>query len=148
MRTYSELIQIPDYYDRFDYLKLYGKVGDETFGYDRWINQQLYQKNSKWKSFRRAMILRDSLNGDHVCDMAHEDFPIIGKRHDDIVILHHINPLTKDDIRFTRDCVFDPENVVCVRFLTHQAIHYGDKSLLPQPIVERQPYDQCPWRRA
>lgn len=148
MKCYSELIQIPDYYDRFDYLKVPGRVGEETFGYDRWMNQQLYQKNSKWKSFRRAMILRDSLNGDHVCDMAHEDFPIIGKRHNDIVILHHINPLTKDDIRFARDCVFDPENVVCVRFTTHQAIHYGDKSLLPHPaFVERQPYDQCPWRK-
>lgn len=134
-KTYSELIKIKNFEDRFNYLKLTGIVGDVTFGGHRWLNQTLY-KTETWKSARRKIILRD--NG---CDLAHEDYTIHGS-----VYIHHINPITIDDILERRSCVFNLENLVCVSFRTHQAIHYGDEELLPKGLVVRKKNDTCLWR--
>lgn len=137
MITYSELIQIPSYIDRYRYLKLGGKAGDITFGNERYLNQLLY-RSPEWKSFRRDMILRD--NG---YDLGVEGYSIVG-----VPILHHLNPITVDDILERNDAVFDPENVICVSRRTHNAIHYGDEELLTiDDIVERRPNDTIPWRR-
>lgn len=137
MKSYSELIQIPNYYDRFEYLKIGGKVGAETFGYDRWINQVLYT-SKEWKDFRYYVIGRDE-----ACDMAMPGFEISKF---DRLIVHHINPLTKEDVINRDPKIFDLENTVCVRYITHQAIHYGDKNLLPQPLIIRTKNDTCPWK--
>ncbi len=134
IRTYSELIKIPDYLERFRYLKLDGQVGIDTFGHNRYLNQILYH-TPEWKRFRRDIILRD--NG---CDLAHEDFEIYGK-----IIIHHINPITIDDILYRDPMIFDPENVISTSLITHNAIHYGDETLLTTGPVERTPYDTCPW---
>lgn len=135
-RSYYELIQIPNYLDRFNYLRLRGSVGKETFGFDRYLNQALY-RSPEWKRFRRDMILRD--NG---CDLACEGYEIVGK-----VLLHHINPITIEDITNRSSSIFDPNNVICVSMNTHNAIHYGDESLLVIGPTERIPYDTCPWKR-
>lgn len=135
IRTYSELIQISDYYDRFEYLKIGGKIGFETFGYDRYLNQILYT-SPEWRKFRNAIIIRD--NG---CDMAMPGFEIY-----DRLTVHHLNPLTKEDILNRDPKIFDPENVVCVSHNTHMAIHYGSRDLLPQPIIVRTQNDTCPWK--
>lgn len=136
IKTYSELVTIPDYLDRYHYLKIGGKVGAETFGYDRYLNQILYTSD-EWRKFRRDMIIRDG-----GCDMAHEDYEL--EKH---IILHHINPITVEDVLNRHPKVFDSENVVCVCLNTHNAIHYGDESLLMLPPVERSKNDTCPWRR-
>ena len=133
--SYRELIQIPDYKDRFEYLRLNGQIGQETFGHDRHINQQLYN-SMPWRRFRSKIILRDD-----GCDMAHPDYKIAG-----VIVLHHINPLLPDDIYECRDYVFDEDNVICVSRLTHEAIHYSDDSLLPKPFTERTMNDTIPWR--
>lgn len=134
-RSYSELIKIKDFYDRFDYLKLDGRVGDMTFGGNRMLNQILYQ-SPRWKSTRREIILRD--NG---CDLAHEEYSIPGA-----VYIHHINPITVDDILQDHESVFDPDNLICVSFKTHNAIHYGNDNLVPRGITERKRNDTCLWR--
>lgn len=135
IRTYSELIKITDYYDRFEYLKIGGKIGFETFGYDRYLNQILYT-SPEWRKFRNAIIIRD--NG---CDMAMPGFEIY-----DRLTVHHLNALTKEDILNRDPKIFDPENVVCVSHNTHMAIHYGSRDLLPQPIIVRTQNDTCPWK--
>ena len=135
IRTYSELITIPTYEERFEYLRCNSAVGKETFGFDRYLNQVLYN-SMDWKRLRRQIIIRD--NG---CDLALEGYTIYGK-----IIIHHINPISLDDIMKERSIVFDPENLVCVSFNTHNAIHYGDASLLPMGPIERTPNDTCPWR--
>lgn len=135
MRTYSELIQLPTFEERYRYLKLGGKVGEETFGHARFLNQKLYQ-SPEWRSFRRDIIIRD--NG---CDLAMEGWTI-----QDRIYIHHITPITIEDIRRRDPKVLDPENAVVVSFGTHQAIHYGDESLLPIGFVERKPNDTIPWR--
>lgn len=134
-RTYSELISIPDYKDRFDYLKIDGFVGDVTFGFDRYLNQKFY-RSTEWRTFRRGIIIRDA-----GCDLAHPDYQIKG-----LILIHHLNPLSIDDIKNLRPCVLDPENVVCASKLTHNAVHYGDFELLPTGPIERSPNDTCPWR--
>lgn len=135
-RTYSELITIPTYEDRFHYLQLNGAVGKDTFGYDRYLNQILY--NSKeWKRFRDEIIIRD--NG---CDLAFEGYDIHGR-----ILVHHINPITVDDVVSRNPIVFDPENVICVTHNTHNAIHYGDESLLITAPAERTKHDTCPWKK-
>lgn len=134
-KCYSELIEIDNFLDRFEYLKLGGVVGETTFGSNRYLNQILY-RSYEWKKFRREMIIRD--NG---CDLADPDREIGG-----IIILHHINPISIDDVRNKRRCVFDPENVVCVSHMTHEAIHYGDNTLLMKGPVIRRPGDTIPWR--
>lgn len=134
-RTYSDLIKIPIFEDRFNYLNLDGVVGEATFGGHRNLNQILYQ-TEQWKRTRREVILRD--NG---CDLAHEDYPIGGS-----VYIHHINPISIEDILKERPCVLDLENLVCVSFKTHNAIHYGSEELLSKGPVIRTKNDTCPWR--
>ena len=135
IKTYSELITLPTFEERFEYLQLKGTVGQETFGFDRYLNQILY--NSKeWKHLRNEIIVRD--NG---CDLALEGFEIYGR-----ILIHHINPITIDDVIKRREIVFDPENLICVTHNTHNAIHYGDKSLLITGPVERIANDTCPWK--
>lgn len=134
-KTYSELIKIEKFEDRFAYLSLSGTVGKTTFGGHRYLNQILYQ-TEKWKSTRREVILRD--NG---CDLAHKDYSINGS-----IYIHHINPVTIDDILEERPCVFDLENLVCTAFQTHNAIHYASKDLLPKGSVNRTKNDTCLWR--
>jgi len=134
-RSYHELIQIPDYLDRFKYLKLDGAVGRETFGYDRYLNQILYTSED-WRKFRREIIKRDL-----GCDMAHSDYEI-PKR----AIVHHINPITIEDVINRSPKIFDPDNVILVSHMTHEAIHYGNDSLLMKPPIIRTPNDTSPWR--
>lgn len=133
-KTYSELIRIEKFEDRFEYLVLNGKVGENTFGGHRYLNQNFY-KSDKWKSTRREVILRD--NG---CDLAHEYYQISGA-----VYIHHINPITIEDVLQERFCVFDLENLVCTSFRTHNAIHYGSEELLPKGLIIRKKNDTCLW---
>lgn len=135
IKTYSELITIPSFLERYRYLKLGGSIGEETFGFDRYLNQTLY-RSPEWKRFRRDMIIRD--NG---MDLAADDYEIVGK-----ILVHHINPLTIQDVIRRDPKIFDPENVICTSMNTHNAIHYGDESLLMIEPVVRTKYDTCPWR--
>lgn len=134
-KSYSELIKIKNFEDRFEYLSLSGIVGETTFGGHRYLNQMLYQSD-EWKKTRREIILRD--NG---CDLAHEDHSIVGP-----IYIHHMNPITIEDIIKKRPCVFDLNNLICATFQTHNAIHYGSRNLLSKKIVERKRNDTCPWR--
>lgn len=136
IKTYSELITIPTFKERYNYLRIGGAVGKETFGYDRYLNQILY-KSDEWKSFRQSMVLRDKGN-----DLACEGFEIYGR-----ILLHHINPITVEDVLERRPCVFDPENVITTTLNTHNAIHYGDESLLITEPITRTKNDTCPWKR-
>lgn len=137
IKTYSELITLPTFEERYRYLKLGGEVGKETFGFDRWLNQVFYS-SKEWKTFRRDIIVRDM-----GCDLGIEDRPIGG-----LIFIHHIEPIKLDDILHRRlEVLMNPENVICCSFDTHQAIHYGDESLLVTLPVERTPNDTCPWRR-
>lgn len=135
-KRYSELISIPTFEERFEYLKLNGIVGAETFGSRRYLNQILY-KTDIWKQTRRKIILRDD-----GYDLAHPDYAIRG-----MILIHHINPITIDDILEKRYNVFDPENLISTSLNTHNAIHYGDKDLLiDNHLVIRQKNDTCLWR--
>lgn len=136
-RTYSELITLPTFEERFKYLQLNGAVGRDTFGFDRYLNQYIYQRSQRWKSVRDKIIVRD--NG---CDLGVEGYSIYGR-----IIIHHMNPISVEDIISDRDWIFDPEFLICVSHRTHNAIHYGDESLLPQTLIERTKNDTCPWRR-
>ena len=135
IKTYSELITIPTFAERYEYLKLKGIVGKDTFGYDRHLNQVLYKSN-EWKRFRNDIIIRD--NG---CDMAFEGFDVPIR-----ITVHHIDPISVEDVLNRNPKVFDPENVVCVSHNTHMAIHYGDGSMLITAHIERTKNDTCPWR--
>lgn len=137
MRTkrYSDLIGIPNFIDRFNYLQMSGVVGDMTFGGRRYLNQRLY-RSDEWKRIRRDVIIRDD-----GCDLACLDYPIYGQ-----ILVHHIEPLTPEDILERSRKVFDMDNLICVSFDTHNALHFGDSSLLPRVFTERQPNDTCPWR--
>lgn len=135
-RSYSEMIKFATYLERFEYLKLKGKVGDETFGYSRYLNQRFYH-TPEWKEARDKVIIRD--NG---CDLGIWDRQIR-----DRILIHHINPITEDDILNRNPMVFDLENLVCVSKKTHDVIHYGDSSLLiADDIVVRTKNDTSPWR--
>lgn len=135
IRTYSELVSLPSYLDRYKYLKIGSKVGVATFGFNRYLNQSFYQ-SSAWKRVRDQVIIRDD-----GCDLAHADYPIAGR-----IYIHHINPIQIDDLEDFNPDILDPSNLVCVSFDTHQAIHYGDESLLPKDPIERFENDQIPWR--
>lgn len=137
IKTYSELITLPTFKERFNYLKLGGRVGRETFGFDRQLNQLLYQRSPRWKKSRDTVIIRD--NG---CDLGMEGHEIYGK-----IIVHHMNPITMDDILKDRDWIYDPEFLICTIHNTHNAIHYGDEDLLVIAPLERTPNDTCPWKR-
>lgn len=135
-KTHSELIRLPTFLERYRYLKIGGRVGEDTFGYDRYLNQILY-RSIEWKNFRREIIVRD--NG---CDLGCEGYEIYGK-----VLVHHINPITIREIHNRDRKIFDPENVICVSHNTHNAIHYGDETLLITEPIVRAPNDTCPWKR-
>lgn len=136
IRTYKEMIAKHTYEERFRYLMLNGRVGEDTFGFDRYLNQKFY-KSVEWKELRNKIILRD--NG---CDLAMKDYDIHGK-----IIIHHMNPISPTDLRFCTDFLLNPDYLVCVSFDTHQAIHYGDESYLNRFVcVDRKENDTCPWR--
>lgn len=136
-KTYSELITLPTFEERFEYLKLDGVVGKETFGFDRYLNQRFYQNDIEWKRVRDFVIMRDC-----GCDLGIDNREIHGK-----IIVHHINPISKDDIIYRTKKLLDPENLVCTIKSTHDAIHYGDENLLMKGPVERKQNDTCPWRK-
>lgn len=138
IRTYTELIQLPDFISRYEYLRIGGKVGEDTFGYDRWLNQDFYT-SKEWRKFRREIISRDL-----GCDLACKDRPFL---QGETVIIHHMNPIDKNDILNHTEFLMDPEYVIATTNNTHNAIHYGDRSLLKvfEPVVRKQ-NDQCPWR--
>lgn len=136
IKTYSELIRLPTFEDRFEYLKLKGSVGKDTFGYDRYLNQVFYS-SMEWRRLRDEIIIRD--NG---CDLGIEGREIGGK-----VYIHHLNPLGANDILTHSEYLVNPEYLICVSFETHNAIHYGDINLLPRDPIERKRNDTCPWRR-
>lgn len=136
IRTYSELKRLKSFEERFDYLKLDGSVGQTTFGFDRYLNQMLYQ-SKRWRQVRDKVIMRD--NG---CDLGIEGYEI----HDQIII-HHLNPISIDDILEENEDVFNLEFLISTSKRTHNAIHYGDESLLPKSPIERRPNDTCPWKR-
>lgn len=138
MRSYSELITLPTFEERFEYLKLDGDVGDETFGFDRYLNQRFY-RSAEWKRIRDAVIVRD--NG---CDLGIEDRQLY-----DRIVIHHMNPINQRDlINHMDSMVIDPEFLICCSHNTHNAIHYGDDSLIVKStITERTPNDTCPWKK-
>lgn len=138
IRTYSELITIPTFEERYRYLRLGGRVGEETFGYDRYLNQALYTSN-EWRDIRNHVIVRD-----HGCDLAMLDREI---PQGTIILVHHMNPITADDIIRRTEFLLDPEFLISTIKNTHDAIHYGDESLLLLAPIERRPNDTCPWRR-
>lgn len=136
IKTYSELIKLPTFVERYRYLRLGGKIGEETFGFERYLNQ-LFYRDPHWRSIRDLVIIRD--NG---CDLACEGYDIVGN-----ILVHHINPITAEDILHRDPKVFDPENLITTVLNTHNAIHYGDESLLITEPIERMPNDTCPWKR-
>jgi len=137
IRSYTELCQLETYEERFDYLSLSGKVGADTFGFDRYLNQQLY-KSQEWKRVRDLVILRD--NG---CDMGLDGEDIFGTIH-----VHHMNPISPEDILNSDNDLLNPEYLICVSLDTHNAIHYGSKSYVDsRRIVTRTHNDHCPWKK-
>ena len=135
MKRYSELIMIPALRERFEYLRLDATVAEETFGFDRWINQKFY-RSPEWKRLRDQIILRD--NG---CELAIPDMFIFGK-----VYIHHMNPIRRADILELNELVMNPEYLICCSYDMHNAIHYGNEEMLPSELVVRKPNDTCPWR--
>ena len=136
IKSYSELIHLPTFEERFQYLKLSGTVGKETFGFDRYLNQNFY-RSAAWKRVRDQVIVRD--NG---CDLGIGDRFIYGK-----ILIHHMNPINDRDILDLTDILLNPEYLICVSHLTHNAIHYSDESLLPSEPIVRFKNDTCPWKR-
>lgn len=136
IRTYSELIKLPTFIERYEYLRLGGVVGEETFGFDRYLNQ-LFYRSDEWRKIRDEVIIRD--NG---CDLGVEGHDIYGR-----IIIHHMNPITKADILQRSDFLLNPEYLICTIKNTHDAIHYGDEGLLITAPIERTKNDTCPWRR-
>lgn len=134
-KSYSELSRLQTFQERFEYLKLGGFVGRETFGYDRYINQQFY-KSPEWRRVRRNVILRDQ-----GCDLGVEGYDIFGR-----VLIHHINPITLEDLEERSPIAYSMDNLICVSHATHEAIHYSDYDILPQDPIERFPNDTCPWK--
>lgn len=133
-RTYSELRRFDTFEERYAYLKLNGVVGNSTFGFDRYINQQFY-RSRQWKHIRDQVIVRD--NG---CDLGIEGFEVHAR-----ITIHHMNPMTVDHIEHGDESILDPEYLITVSHKTHNAIHYGDDSLLAKPLVERMPGDTKLW---
>lgn len=135
-RCYSELITLPTFEERYEYLRLGGFIGNETFGFDRYMNQIFY-RSQKWKSIRDQVIIRDM-----GCDLGVEGYDIYGK-----ILIHHMNPITLQDIERESAFLLNPEYLICTTHQTHNAIHYGDASLLVKAPIERRPNDTCPWKR-
>lgn len=136
IRCYSELIKLRTFKERYEYLKLDGKVGEETFGFDRWLNQAFY-KSKEWQRIRNDVIARDL-----GCDLGCIDREII----DEMILIHHMNPISKEDIINKTDFLLNPEYLITTIDNTHRAIHYSNEEMLYQPPVERFKNDQCPWR--
>lgn len=136
IKTYHELITLPTFEERFEYLKLGSRVADPTFGSHRYLNQLLY-RSPIWKHVRNEIIIRDN-----ACDLAHPDYDLGSQS----AYIHHINPITIEDIMAERSIVFDHDNLITCSFQTHNAIHYGNKDGLPSLPTERRPNDTCPWR--
>lgn len=137
IRTYTELMKLPTFKERYEYLKIGGKIGEETFGYDRYLNQIFYTSD-EWKSIRNQVITRDG-----GCDLGHPDYEINGYH----IIVHHMNPITKEDILNRSEILLNPEYLITTIKPTHDAIHYGDSSLLPIEPIVRTKNDTCPWKR-
>lgn len=136
IKTYSELIQIPDFLSRYRYLKIGGGIGEETFGFERYLNQEFYHSDA-WRQFRHQIIIRDNGN-----DLGVDGFQIGGR-----IIIHHINPITIADIRDGSPTILDPENVICVSGTTHEAIHFGSEKMLESYFPNiRTPNDTVPWK--
>ena len=135
IKRYSELVRLETFEERYEYLRLRGTVGESTFGIDRHHNQ-LFYKSERWLDTRERVIIRDN-----ACDLGVEGYDIY-----DIVIVHHINPITIDDIQNNRRCLYDLNNLISTTHNTHNAIHYGDSSLLNDLPIERKPGDTIPWR--
>lgn len=135
IRTYSELIRIDSFVERFEYLKLSRQVGVDTFGFDRYLNQNFYH-SSEWRSIRDYVITRDL-----GCDLGVEGYEIHGR-----IYIHHMNPIIQKDIVRSNADIVDPEFLICTTHDTHNAIHYGDASLLVTVPIERRPNDTCPWK--
>ena len=135
IRTYSELYKLTTFEERYAYLRLKGLVGESTFGFDRYLNQVFY-RSMRWKSIRNQVIIRDC-----GCDLGVPGYEIYGK-----ILIHHMNPITIEDIERESDFLLDPEFMICTTLNTHNAIHYGDESLLITAPIERRPNDTCPWR--
>ena len=136
IRTYSELIRLPTFEERYEYLRLDGRVGKETFGFDRYLNQILYNSD-EWEDIREQIIIRDD-----GCDLGVEGFEI-----PEFIIVHHMNPITIEEIERRDPILFEPEFLICTSRNTHNAIHYGDKNLLVTGPIVRSRNDTCPWRR-
>lgn len=136
LRKYSELRRLKTFEERYRYLRLPGRVGAETFGYDRYLNQLLYT-SGRWRSIRDVVIIRDG-----GCDLGIDDYEIRGQ----IIVVHHMNQITIEDIELNRPEIFDPELLITTTDNTHKAIHYGNESLLPRPPIVRRRNDTCPWR--
>lgn len=136
LRTYSELSRLQTFRERFEYLRLDGVVGVETFGFDRYLNQVFYNSD-EWKAVRKTVIIRD--NG---CDLGMDGYDIHGK-----IIVHHMNPFSIDDVLHRKEELLDPEFLISTVLNTHNAIHYGDESLLPSAPIVRTRNDTCPWRK-
>ena len=135
IRSYSELIKYKTFEERFRYLRLQGVVGEDTFGFDRYLNQFFY-KSAEWKSIRDRIIIRD--NG---CDLGVEGYEIYGR-----IYIHHMNPIRVNDIMAQSEFLLNPEYLIVTTMRTHNAIHYGDENLLPVVPVERKKNDTCPWK--
>lgn len=136
IKSYTELSKLKTFNDRFNYLKLDGVVGEETFGYDRILNQVLY-KSAKWRKVRDRVLIRDNGN-----DLGIEGYQING-----CAIIHHMNPITVDDVLKEREWIFDPEYLITVSDLTHKAIHYSNENILPKEPIERVQNDTCLWKK-
>lgn len=136
IKTYSELIKLPTFKERFNYLKLDGRVGEETFGFDRYLNQMFY-KSPEWLEIRDRVIIRDQ-----GCDLGLEDRRIYGR-----ILIHHMNPITKSDILDRSDLLLNPEYLITTVKPTHDAIHYGNISSLGEDYVPRSKNDTCPWKK-
>lgn len=132
---YSELKRLKTFEERYEYLRLGGQVGESTFGFERFLNQALYT-SQRWRLLRNEIIIRD--NG---CDLGIEGRDIYYK-----IIIHHMNPLTREQMKDPDESMFDPEYLICVSSRTHNAIHYGDASLLQKDYIPRRPNDTCPWK--
>ena len=136
IRAYSELITIPTFKGRYEYLRLKGIIGEETFGFDRYLNQSFY-RSREWMDIRDYVIVRD--NG---CDLGMPGHEIHGR-----ILIHHMNPITKEDILRRSNILLNPEYLICVTPNTHRAIHYGNSNLLMKDPIERRPNDTCPWKQ-
>lgn len=136
IKNYTELIKLKNFIDRFEYLKLDGTVGQDTFGFERYLNQGFYH-SAEWRAIRDQVIARDL-----GCDLGIDGYEIHGR-----IYIHHMNPITVDDIQKITEYLLDPEYLICTTHETHNALHFGDASLLVTEPVVRTPFDTCPWKK-